>query len=391
MHVGGTNGKGSTSHIIAEILRMAGYKVGRFTSPHIHSYLERFLVDGQLISSKSLKTYIDKIEEIINNIFPEGSVRPTEFELLTAIALQWFKDSDVDIAIIEVGMGGLYDSTNVIIPEATVITSVDLDHVEFLGNSITEVAYNKAGIIKPGVPVIVGEVDFEAFKVIDKKAITENAPLFLASTVKILKANSKGLSGYDVDIKMSEKLLENVFFSLVGSYQLENITTALTVIEVLGKKGYNITFAQIIAGLGRLKMPGRLELVSENPLVIVDVAHNVHAAKALSKSLNRLLPNQQKVLLCGMVDDKDGYGVLKYLGEDTSRCIITRPEGRRGQEWIRLKSMWQDLYPEKLVIAIEDIDEAVDFALNALNSEEYLLIGGSFYVLDKARRIFTST
>lgn len=392
VHVAGTNGKGSTSHIIEKLLDEAGYKVGRFTSPHIHSYLERFTINGKKITAQALQFYIDEIESVIRKTFPNDQVRPTEFELLTALALKWFKDNQVDLAIMEVGMGGLYDSTNVIIPEVSVITSIGLDHVEFLGTNIEEVAFNKAGIIKPEVPIVVGKVDDRALKVIKNRAIEENAPLYNSSLItKVINKTNFGILGYEVDIIGSDYKITNAFFSLPGYYQLENLATALTAVRILINKGYHISNEHIIKGLAQLKMPGRLEVVKNDPIVIVDVAHNPHAASALSKSLSSLLPDKKRTLLCGIVDDKDAYSVLKHLGQNTSNCIITKPEGRRGEKWLRLVPFWQELYPDKLVVAIEDIEEAVNYALKNLKPDEYLLICGSFYILDKARRMFTAT
>lgn len=388
VHICGTNGKGSTSLIVANILSAAGYKVGRFTSPHIHSYRERFTINGEMITALELKSYIDSIEEIIKLHFPPEGVRPTEFELLTAIGFSWFKDNQVDIVVMEVGMGGLYDSTNVIIPEVSVITSVDLDHMEFLGHTVAEVAHNKAGIIKPEVPVVIGDLDTVAYDVIAKKANQEKAPIYQSNLTEISAVQPQGLTGYDVDIKTLSMEMQNVYYSLPGNYQLDNLATALTATEVLKQKGYNISKANIIRALANLHIGGRLEVIRENPLVIADVAHNPHGAKALNKALTTLLPNRPRILLCGIVDDKDAKSILHNLGNNTDRAVITRPVGRRSENWQRLEMMWQELYPAKSVTAIEDIESAVEYSLAQLSSEEYLLICGSFYVIDRARRYF---
>ncbi len=390
MHVCGTNGKGSTSLIMANILSAAGYKTGRFTSPHIHSYLERFTINGEMITAPELKKYVDEIERVIAVTFVNDKVRPTEFELLTAIALQWFKDNRVDMVVMEVGMGGLYDSTNVIIPEVSIITSVDLDHVEFLGHSIAEVAHNKAGIIKREVPVVIGELSSPAYEVIEKKAQQESSPIYRSVMTKILSAQPLGLRGYEIEVKMISLELEKAYYSLAGDYQLENLATALTAVEVLKQKAYHISKEDIITALAHLKIGGRLEVINEDPLVIADVAHNPHGAKALNKALASLLPAKPKVLLCGIVDDKDAQGILQNLDNNTTSCVITRPEGRRGKEWQRLEIIWRELYPQKPVKAIESIEEAVDYSLKQLNKDEYLLICGSFYILDRARRMFTN-
>lgn len=391
MHIAGTNGKGSTSLIVAKSLCLAGYKVGRFTSPHIHSYLERFNIDGKTITALELKKYIDEIEQVIKREFADNVDRPTEFEVLTAIAFKWFKDNEVDIVLLEVGMGGIYDSTNVITPEISIITSIDLDHTQFLGNTIAEIAQNKAGIIKREIPIIIGELPQEAYAVIEKIANDNKAPLYKADKNIIVRADNKGLLGYELDIKMGENILKNIFFSLPGDYQLANLATALTAIKILKEKGYLIKDDIINQTLSTLKMPGRLEVISKDPLVILDVAHNAEGARAVNKALQKLLLDKPKVLLCGIVDDKDAYTVLKYLGQNTVRCIIARPEGRRGENWLRLLPVWQELFPEILVHTIEDINEAVNYSLEQLNDEEYLLICGSFYIIDKARRVFTTT
>ncbi len=389
VHIAGTNGKGSTSIIIGKILAMAGYKVGGFTSPHIYSYVERFTIGDKPISAWELKRYMDEVEQMIKQEFTAD--RPTEFEVLSAIAFKWFKDNGVDIAILEVGMGGIFDSTNVITPQVSVITSIALDHVNFLGNTVAEVAYNKAGIIKDDVPLVIGEIPDEAWQVVEEAIFRHNAPIFKSNYIEILKIKQKGLLGFILDLKMGNTILEDLFFALPGDFQLENLAIALTTVSLLQKEGYRVDEADIREGLGTLRMPGRLEVVSTDPLVIVDVAHNALGAEAISRSLDELLPNRNKILLCGIVDDKDAYSILGHLGENTVSCTITRPEGRRGNNWQRLQAAWQNLFPYKPVIAIEDINDAVDYSLKQLEQGDYLLICGSFYVVAKARRVFTTS
>ncbi|HZJ84361.1 MAG TPA: folylpolyglutamate synthase/dihydrofolate synthase family protein [Syntrophomonadaceae bacterium] len=390
VHIAGTNGKGSTSLIVANILSRAGLKVGRFTSPHIHSYLERFTIDGWTIPASQLKIYINKIEQVIRSEFADNIARPTEFEVLTAIAFEWFADNEVDIAVMEVGMGGIYDSTNVIVPEISIITSVAIDHTNFLGNTLAEITHNKAGIIKRKVPVVIGKMPFEASQIIENYAYQNNASLFKDNLVNVLQVRSCSLLGYELDLKIGDNILENIFFALRGDYQLENLTTALTAISALQEKGYFINETHIRQALKSLELPGRLEVISNKPLVIIDVAHNPHAAQALNQALEKLLPHKNKLLLCGIVDDKDAYSILKHLGHNTNACIITRPEGRRGNDWQRLQPVWQELYPDKPAYLEEDIVSAVNYSLAKLDKSEYLLMCGSFFIIDKARRVFTT-
>lgn len=387
MHIAGTNGKGSTSLIIASVLTEAGYKVGRFISPHVHSYRERFTIDGVEIEASTLKRYIDEVEARIKSMTEKGFPHPTEFEVLTAVAFQYFKDEKVDIAVIEVGMGGLYDSTNVINPLVSVITSVGLDHVEFLGNTIAEVAYNKAGIIKPGVPVVIGKLPEEAWKVVAQTARDKAAPIY-SSNMTWVKREAETIHGQKVTIEFDYHELNSVSFSLLGDYQLDNLATAYTALMVLKQQGLKISDEDVINALSSLSIPGRLEVVSHEPLVIIDVAHNPHGASALSDSLTSLLPGRKKVLVCGIVDDKDAEETLRFLGKDVRACVVTRPEGPRGTNWVRAADIWRNLYPEAEVYQIEDIAAAVKKGLEILRDDEYLLITGSFYVINQARRVF---
>ncbi|MBO8158795.1 folylpolyglutamate synthase/dihydrofolate synthase family protein [Thermosyntropha sp.] len=388
VHIAGTNGKGSTSLIIASVLTKAGYKVGRFISPHVHSYRERFTIDGVEIDPWTLKRYIDEVEEKIAVMVEEGFPHPTEFEVLTAIAFQYFKDAEVDIAVIEVGMGGLYDSTNVITPLVSVITSVGLDHTDFLGTTIAEVAYNKAGIIKTGVPVVVGDLPEEAWQVVIKEAGAKGAPIYASSMTWVKREDLPQIGEQKVSIEFAGYELNSVSFALLGDYQLDNLATAYTALMVLKQLGYKITDDNVRDALASLHIPGRLEIVSRDPLVIVDVAHNPHGASALNRSLASLLPGRQKVLVCGMVDDKDATETLNFLGQDTRVCVLTRPEGPRGNNWRRAAAIFADLYPEIEVYQIEDIAQAVKKGLEMLRKDEYLLITGSFYVINQARRVF---
>ncbi|SHG78237.1 dihydrofolate synthase / folylpolyglutamate synthase [Thermosyntropha lipolytica DSM 11003] len=387
VHIAGTNGKGSTSLIISSVLAQAGYKVGRFISPHVHSYRERFTINGQEIDAQTLKQYIDQVEAGIKTMTEKGFPHPTEFEVLTAIAFQYFKDEKVDIAVIEVGMGGRYDSTNVITPLVSVITSIGLDHMDFLGGTIAEVAYNKAGIIKHGVPVVVGRVPEEAFRVIVDEAMNKTAPIY-ASSMTWVEREKQDIYGQEVTIEFAGHELKGVFFSLLGDYQLDNLATSYTTLMLLKKQGFKISDEHIRSALSFLKIPGRLEIVSRDPLVIVDVAHNPQGAEALSTSLYTLLPGRKKVLVCGIVDDKDAVETLRFLGKDTVKCIVTRPEGPRGENWNRVAAIIHSLYPQVEVYQVEDIKEAVGKGLKALAGDDYLLITGSFYVINQARRVF---
>ena len=386
VHVAGTNGKGSVSLMIANILKEAGYKVGRYTSPHLTSYCERFTVDDQAITPEELKRYLDLIEEKSQVLLQNGLPHPTEFEVLTAAAFQFFRDKNVDIAVLEVGMGGIYDATNIIIPLVSVITSISYDHTDFLGNTLEEIAWNKAGIIKNGVPVVVGRVPKEAEAVIKKQADKLKSPFLKSQAVKVDLVENHEARGQMIKITGTLTVSDASYFSLPGPYQRDNLATALTSLSCLVEKGYPISVQAVKDGLSTLAIRGRLQVLHEDPLVIADAAHNEAGSEALAQSLEEILPGRSKVAVFGIVDDKDARSMLRALGHGTKAVVITRPEGERGKTWARAVSLWQELFPETHVTAEEDIHRAMARGLAFLTGDDYLLVTGSFYVLRQACR-----
>lgn len=389
IHVGGTNGKGSVTFITASLLSAAGYRVGRFSSPHLHTYLERFSIDGRKISLSQFKGYLDYIQSQADKMIAAGEEHPTEFEVLTALAFQYFKDNEVDLAVIEVGLGGVYDSTNVIIPLVSVITGIDYDHTAVLGKTLAEIAENKAGIIKAKIPVVLGVMSKEAQEVVQARAQMEDAPCFDLEQIKLIPNGPAGLEGQDIDIFFAGQKVR-VHFALAGDYQLENLRVSLAIISLLEDYAFKVPVPDLINALKEMKFPGRMEVVGYDPLVIVDAGHNPQAARALSASLNNILGERKKVLLCGYLDDKDAERALSYLGVNSSKCIVSRPEGERAKNWDRVAELWNKIYPGIECYRQENIEQAVQLGLEILTGDEYLLITGSFYLLDRARRQFTN-
>ena len=388
IHIAGTNGKGSTSLIMADILIKAGYRVGRFSSPHLHSYLERFTINGQEIDAESFILILDEIEQHIDVMVKNGEAHPTEFEVLTAIAFQYFRSEGTDIVVLEVGMGGTYDSTNVIIPLVALITGVDYDHTAFLGTTLAEIAANKAGIIKPGVPVIAGTMEDEALDVITRQARYLEASIYPSSQTKITRVGTPTLEGQVLDIEGRCWRMSRVKYSLRGDYQIRNLAAALSAMEVMKANGYRVEEHSIRQSLNSLKMPGRMEVVQNYPLVLIDAAHNPQGTKALADSLDSLLPDRKKILVVGLVNDKERKGTLRALGRNTRTAIVTRPQGSRGGAWQEVQAQWQEIFPDIKALAVENITEAVNKGLSMLSADDYLVITGSFYVLDQARRVF---
>lgn len=374
--------------MIADTISRAGYRVGRFISPHLHSYRERFTIDGQEIAAEVLKNYLDRVEAAVSAIITAGGDRPTEFEILTAVAFLYFRDESVDLAVLEVGMGGLYDSTNVITPIVAVITSIDYDHTAFLGNTIEEIALNKAGIIKPGIKVVLGQMNQNAQRVIRQNAELQQAELIPADRVKVLRSQSPGLQGQHIKLQSCYFNLNNAQFSLLGDYQLSNLATAISTIEVLMEYNFKVEEKHILEALTNFKMPGRMEILQWQPLVIGDVAHNPQGAQALASSLQQLMPDHSKVMVCGFLDDKDIKSNLEALGDHTRIVIICRPKSDRANNWHEIANIWKQLYPQKKLYEVENITAAVQKGLELLGDNEYLLITGSFYLLDEARQCF---
>ncbi|MEA1961109.1 MAG: folylpolyglutamate synthase/dihydrofolate synthase family protein [Bacillota bacterium] len=387
VHIAGTNGKGSTSLMIATALMESGYRVGRFISPHLHSYFERLTVDNEEIEPERFLSYLDRVENKVPFLVDRSLSHPTEFEVLTAAAFQYFKDEDVDVAVLEVGMGGIYDSTNVIVPEVSVITGIDFDHTGFLGDTLSEIAWNKAGIIKMETPVVVGEMKQEALGMIQEVADAKNALLLTNQSVQIRRNRLDGAVQV-LDIASQRWDIHGVEFSLAGAYQLKNLATAVVVLEVLCDKGYHIDESAIIHALGHLKMPGRFEIIQTEPLAILDAAHNPQGARALADTVQEYYPGREKILLCGVLNDKELGAILNPLIPNSARIVVTRPKGFRGSKWERMGRYVREQFPEVCLQEIEDISEAVRTALSELSGEQYLLITGSFYVLDEARRYF---
>ena len=388
VHVGGTNGKGSVSFIIASILAKAGYKTGHYSSPHLVSYCERFTIDDVPITPQELKGYLDLVEARSLIIQEKGWPHPTEFEVLTAVAFQYFRDRNVDIAVLEVGMGGIYDATNVITPLVAVITSISRDHTSFLGETIREIAGNKAGIIKKGVPVVIGSMDEEAQEVIRDQASRLGSPVISSQSQAVEMVENRGINGQMVSFPGPHDVPAIVYYSLPGRYQRDNLAAALTALACLKEQGYEISARARQEGPGTLFIRGRLQVLQENPLVIADAAHNEAGSKALAYSLKEILPGRSKVVVIGIVDDKDAPSIIMSLGEDTKAVIITRPAGERSENWTRVVNSWQELFPDIRAEAEEDIHRAIARGLSLVSGDDYLLVTGSFYVLRQAVQLF---
>lgn len=376
IHIAGTNGKGSVSHMLASIMQENGLKTGLFTSPHLKDFRERMKVNGKMATKSFVIRFIEKYKTDFERI------RPSFFEMTFAMAMSWFEEQGVDIAIIETGMGGRLDSTNVITPILSVITNIGYDHTQFLGQSIKEIAVEKAGIIKPEVPVVIGETQPDSSDVFRDTAHNKKAPItFADQLVKVIKDGRQRKSG-GMDVTVFHSLNKTKVQSpLAGNYQLKNIATVIAVIESL-KNTYssfsNIQFHDGIRNtLKNTGFKGRWQVLKNTPRVICDIAHNADGISEIVLQLNNMEFNQLHFVL-GVVNDKDIAKILSLLPMN-ARYYFCKADIPRGYDASKLRE--DALEYELFGDAYSSVKEAYDAALAAAGDNDLVFIGGSAFVV----------
>lgn len=325
IHIGGTNGKGSTSHMLAAILQTAGYKTGLYTSPHLKDFRERIRIDGKMVSKNFVTSFVQQQQSLIEEI------EPSFFEVTVAMAFSYFAQEKVDVAIIEVGLGGRLDSTNIIHPDLSVITNISLDHTNMLGNTFAEIAFEKAGIIKQNTPVIIGERHPETDFVFEQKAKEQNAHLTFAED-ELSVANASVKSGLlQLNIKGKDNTLTQLSLDLTGNYQRKNAVTVLQSVRALRKIGYQIEDEAVYEALKSVKkltgLQGRWQILAKNPLTICDTGHNKAGIAEVVQNIQQT-PREQLHMVIGMVKDKDITAVLSLLPQNAS-YYFCQPELER--------------------------------------------------------------
>lgn len=330
IHVAGTNGKGSVCRFIYRVLREAGYSVGIYSSPYLEDFNERIECNEKYITDEELEFYSDRASKVAREICNEGVLAPTEFDVVTAVAMMYFADKNPDFVILEVGLGGIADSTNVIEnPLATVISSVSMDHMDRLGNTIEEIANEKAGIVKEGVPLISGVTDKRAKDVIKNKAAEKHAP-FIDTTVNNFEIIEEGLDGSLVNFEVLGEKFSNLKISMVGLHQVRNAIVAVATLEVLSKNGIiTISYDEMKRGILKAKNPGRFEVIKTDPLVILDGAHNEDGVKSFVETVKHDLKGKRLLTISGMLKDKDYEAMLTSLKELDADFVATEPNNPR--------------------------------------------------------------
>ncbi|TWH59859.1 dihydrofolate synthase/folylpolyglutamate synthase [Desulfitobacterium sp. LBE] len=384
VHIGGTNGKGSTTMMTAEILEDAGYRVGVFTSPHLHDYRERITINGEMIPKGEVTRLIQILRPHLEELVQKGVEHPTEFEVNTAMALMYFADQKVDLVLLEVGLGGAIDSTNVVKPLISVITNVGMDHMDYLGETYEEIAGVKAGIIKAGAITVTAADRPEVLNVIRKKAQEMNSPLWVVGDDVRWEIRWSGELEQEFDLAGLRGAYNKLRLRLVGEHQVVNAATAVTVCELLKfEYGMNLERRNIYEGLRKAVWPGRLELLSLKPKVLIDGAHNVDGAHALAKALN-IFQRQRLVLCLGMLGDKEREKVVDILVPLADEVIITKPNSPRSGNWEYLHELVKE--KGKPVLTIEEPRLAVEEAFRRLDKEDMLCVTGSLYMIAEARQ-----
>ncbi|MBR2021366.1 MAG: bifunctional folylpolyglutamate synthase/dihydrofolate synthase [Clostridia bacterium] len=381
VHVAGTNGKGSTSACIASILQEAGYKTGLYTSPYINTFNERMRVDGEMITDDELCRLCEYIKPLSDSMTDDP---PTEFELITALAMQYFYEKKCDIVVLEVGMGGELDSTNVIdSPETAVICAIDLDHTSFLGDTVEKVAEAKAGIIKKGTSVALYDCEKNVYDVFDTRCKNVGASLTVAGFDKISDVR------YSLEsTKFNFGKYKNITLSLVGSYQPKNASVAITAVELLRQKGYKISDKNIYDGLENVRWQGRFEILGKNPTFVLDGAHNPHGMRGTVEGLYQHFGDKKIHFVVGAMADKDVEGMMSMLIPLADSFIAVKPDNPRAMEAETLSGLLTDLGAKAQ--SAESIVKAVELSVQRAGKDGVVACLGSLYFSGEIRRAYLS-
>lgn len=378
IHVAGTNGKGSTSAMIYQSILEAGYSAGFYSSPHLVKYNERFQYNGKTIGDADLAKAIEKVKLSCEELVAEGYDHPTEFEILTAVALSFFDEIGLEYAVMEVGLGGRLDATNAVDePALSVITPIGMDHLSYLGNDLLTIAKEKAGIIKRHIPVISGLQEEEVLALLKEVAQEKRAPF---STI-----NEEDLQILRCDLSENRFLYrgEEYTLALLGRHQIDNAILAIEALHLLRENNrIDIDDEEIQKGLHKVKWPGRLEKISDEPEIFIDGGHNAHGIRAVSQILNPE-EKERRVLLLGMKEDKDYGDVLDMLLPLFDRIFVTQPTGDGVVQVDTLKKEVENRGMKAQ--GHGDYREAVQLALKSLNEQDQLFIMGSFYLIGVAK------
>ncbi len=390
IHIAGTKGKGSIAAMVESCLRAAGYHTGLYTSPHLHTFRERIRIDNQNVSREDFAQLVDTVEPHVTAV--EGL---TWFEIVTAAAFLHFAQSKIDIAVLEVGLGGRFDATNVVTPIVSVIASLSMDHMKLLGNTIEQIAFEKAGIIKPNVPVVCAPQVPAAVQVIENISRERNAPLTLVGRDAIFEPVAASLEGQEFRMNAqpragssaAELALHRKQFKipLLGSHQVINAAVAVTALHVADERGVSIDDDAICTGLSNAKWPGRLEILNPDPLLVVDSAHNGDSAQKLGQALQEVFHRKEWTVIVGISADKDIPAILDALVPMASQMIVTRAHNVRAADVEALASLVAERGQQPIITS--NVGEAIGLALQ---HPAPIIVTGSLFTAADAREVWAA-
>jgi dihydrofolate synthase/folylpolyglutamate synthase len=380
LHIAGTNGKGSTAAMAAAVLQAAGYRVGLYTSPHLVEFRERIRVNGEMIAESRVAQLTEQLQALC-----QPDLSPTFFEYTTAMAFQHFADSGVDVAVLEVGLGGRFDATNVVMPMACAVTTISLDHQEYLGTTCSSIAFEKAGILKPRVPVVLGRIEDDAWRTIEQAARERQAPVFRLNE----DFRTEGEEPQQFSYRGLGMQYDGLTCALEGRHQLDNAACALALLGAAAPKGIAVTAEAVRAGLRAVNWAGRLEVVDRRPTILLDGAHNPAAATALADSLtrsDRSHPSRPVVLVLGMMRDKDHRGFVEPLRDLVDEVVLTQADLPRAATAQELRASLEGLLPHPhLVPAISD---AMALARQLATPDGLVCVTGSLMLVGECKAWF---
>lgn len=418
IHVAGTNGKGSTCAMIDSILRSAGFKVGLYTSPYLEVFNERMRINGENISNNDLARLTNKVREKVIYMRENDLGSPTEFDVVTAIGFLYFKEQAVDFLVLEVGMGGRLDATNVVTPLVSVITPISLDHQQYLGSTLKDIAKEKCGILKPNIPVITGPQKPEAMAEIEEQCLSLNC-----SITKVMNTESKEAISQVITYVLKKQSIDGSKFNLInaigkcytdlevaliGAHQVDNAAVAIGVIEKLASiTDIVIPRDAFYKGLREVKWPGRLEVINQEPIVLLDGGHNIAGIKTLKNEVNRFFKHKRKIVVVGILEDKAYRDMIKEIVSFANAIITTTPDSPRALSGDRLSQTVVDIFDKAVlqqhninatksnvtsneIIQVyneEKIENAIKLAFSLADSEDIIIFCGSLYLIGHVRKL----
>jgi len=390
VHIAGTKGKGSTATMLAGMLQACGHKVGLYTSPHICDIRERIMVNGEMIPQVALARLISRAEPHIEKMAKD---KPTFFEIFTALAFCYFDEEAVDIAVVETGLGGRLDSTNVLRPAVCGVTSISMDHMHQLGDTLAKIAAEKAGIFKKDVPAISVPQEPEAKRVLRRVAKDAQAPLlFTGEDIEFsYRVESSRQSGCHTRICLTtpQSRFEHLPVPLLGEHQALNCGLALALLDQLKLQGMQIDDRTAIEALASVQVPGRMEMVRQDPRILVDGAHNAASMQALMRAIGQHIPYDSMVMVFGCAADKDIPGMMSQIATGADKVIFTRSNNPRAADPIELQGMYEDL-AGRVAQVTPNLEEALRIAHSAVSREDLIVICGSFYLVGEAKKLLAN-